>query len=154
MGVMGVGGGRRAQPASAASNVPDGEFFPGELRLFAGDYVPEAWLRCVGQELATDEHERLAKAVGSAFGGDGSKRFRLPDLRGRGLLGAGHVAEENPRKVGEYGRAIVARNEGDRPSTLAMTYLIAPELNVGVPLIGEVRAFSFPYAPEGWKVCD
>lgn len=154
VGVMGVRGGWRAQPASATSNVPDGEIFPGELLLFAGDHVPEGWLRCVGQELATDEHEQLAKAVGSTFGGDGSKHFRLPDLRGRGLLGVGRVAEERPRKVGEYGRAIVARNAGDRPSSLGMTYLIAAEFNAGVPLVGEVRAFSFRYAPEGWKVCD
>jgi microcystin-dependent protein len=152
--VVGVRGGWRAQPASAALKLPDDEIFPGELRLFAGDYVPAGWLLCVGQELAADQHEELAKAVGSTFGGDGSKRFGLPDLRGRGLLGAGHVAAEKPRKVSEYGHAIVAQHAGDRPSSLGMTYLIAPEFNFDEPLVGEVRAFSFRYAPEGWRVCD
>jgi microcystin-dependent protein len=151
---MGVRGGWGAQPASAASNVPDGEVFPGELVLFAGDFVPDGWLRCVGQDLPADEHEQLAKAVGSTFGGDGSKRFGLPDLRGRGLLGAGRVAEEKPRKVGEYGHAIVGRNEGGRPSSLGLTYLIAPDSYFDLPLVGEVRAFGFRYAPGGWKVCD
>jgi Phage Tail Collar Domain len=76
--VMGVRGGWRAQPASAASNVPDGEIFPGELRLFAGDYVPDGWLRCVGQELATDAHEQLAEAVAARSEVTGVSVFGSP----------------------------------------------------------------------------
>ncbi|MFL5863105.1 MAG: tail fiber protein [Solirubrobacteraceae bacterium] len=129
------------------------DVFPGELRLFAGAYVPAGWLGCVGGEVAVNEHRSLAEALGEVFGG-GRERFRLPDLRGRGLAGAGDVSGAPSRKVGEYGPALVVRGPDDEPSSLGLTYVISPEREYAEPLIGEVRAFAFPFAPKGWEVCD
>jgi microcystin-dependent protein len=151
---MGSRTGWLAQAASAETTVYPGEVFPGELLLFAGDYVPNGWLRCVGSDLAVEDHRALAEALGYVFGGDGRERFRLPDLRGRGLVGAGQVSGEPSRKVGEYGRALAVRGRDDEPSSLSLTYLISPEFDYREPLIGEVRAFGFPLVPGGWEMCD
>lgn len=61
-----------------------GDWFMGEIRLFAFDYVPtDGWLSCNGQILQIAQNQALYSLVGIAFGGDGQKTFALPDLRGR-----------------------------------------------------------------------
>jgi len=57
--------------------------YPGEIRLFAGNVPPAGWAFCHGQTAPTDVAPRLFAAIGTRFGGDGRKTFRLPDLRGR-----------------------------------------------------------------------
>lgn len=57
--------------------------FLGEIRLFAGDTVPEGWLSCDGRRLSVEEHDTLYSLLGNWFGGDGIHDFALPDLRGR-----------------------------------------------------------------------
>jgi microcystin-dependent protein len=155
VGVLGASSGWLV-PAASAAEIHAEEVFPGELRLFAGDYVPSGWLGCVGQELAASDHDELAKALGGAFGGNEHDRFRLPDLRGRGLVGAGAVSGEPPRRVGEHGRGLVERSADNHPSSLALTYLISPEFKYTEPFIGEVRAFSFgqDQSPGHWLACD
>jgi microcystin-dependent protein len=157
VGVFGARTGWLVETASATPGLSEQEIFPGELVLFAGDYVPHGWLGCVGEELAVEHHGELAHALGDTFGGDGRERFRLPDLRGRALVGAGEVSGEPPRKVGEHGRGLVARSvrANIRRSTLALTYLISPEFGAERPLVGEVRAFAFQVVtPRHWLPCD
>jgi microcystin-dependent protein len=149
----GVGAGWFAQEASAASIQP--EFVaPGELHLFAGDYVPRDWLGVTGQELSVEAYPELAKAVGDAFGDHGSGRFRLPDLRGRAVAGNGQVPSGPAYAVGAAGPGLAQRTQNELASTLALTYLISPHGLYQPALVGEVRPFGFEFAPRGWAICN
>jgi microcystin-dependent protein len=57
--------------------------FVGEIRMFAGNFAPEGWMFCEGQQLAISEYETLYQLIGDTYGGDGQLVFQLPDLRGR-----------------------------------------------------------------------
>ncbi|GAB2881296.1 phage tail protein [Nocardioides pacificus] len=57
--------------------------YVGEIRLFAGNFAPNGWMFCEGQQLSISENETLFQLIGTTYGGDGQETFRLPDLRGR-----------------------------------------------------------------------
>jgi microcystin-dependent protein len=63
--------------------------FAGEIRMFAGDNVPSGWLACEGQELSIAEYPALYANISTLYGGDGVSSFKLPDMRGRVLIGKG-----------------------------------------------------------------
>ena len=63
--------------------------FLGEIRIFAGDYVPRDWLPCNGQLLKISEHQALFSLLRTNYGGDGVTNFGIPDLRGRIPVGIG-----------------------------------------------------------------
>jgi microcystin-dependent protein len=66
-----------------------GEYFIGEIRLFAFGITPNGWLPCDGRVLNIQTNATLYSLLGSQFGGDGKTTFALPDLRGRAIVGAG-----------------------------------------------------------------
>src|ERR1700726_3720239 len=57
--------------------------YVGEIRMFAGNFAPAAWMFCEGQLLPISEYETLFNLIGTTYGGDGQSTFALPDLRGR-----------------------------------------------------------------------
>jgi microcystin-dependent protein len=61
--------------------------FVGEIRLFAFSVIPRGWLACQGQTLAVAQNQALFALLGTIYGGDGKTNFKLPDLRGRVLVG-------------------------------------------------------------------
>ncbi|MFD2706955.1 phage tail protein [Salibacterium lacus] len=67
--------------------------FIGEVRLFAGNYVPEGWAFCDGQLLSVNTNEALYSLIGTQFGGDGRQTFALPDFRGRVGIHQGQAPE-------------------------------------------------------------
>lgn len=77
--------------------------YVGEVRMFAGGFVPAGWLECDGGPVAANHYPALTAAIGTAFGGDGATTLGLPDLRGRTPLGAGNGPGLTPRPRGEAG---------------------------------------------------
>lgn len=65
------------------------EPYVGEIRLFAFNRLPPGWLFCQGQEEQIQKMPLLHAAIGTTYGGDGVKTFRLPDLRGRAGIHCG-----------------------------------------------------------------
>lgn len=63
------------------------ENYLGEIRLFASETIPSGWLPCEGQVMDVSKHTALYKLIGPSYGSDGRK-FKLPDLRGRVVMGA------------------------------------------------------------------
>lgn len=63
--------------------VGDEDPFIGEMRLFSFGMVPPGWASCDGQELSIQQNLTLFSLLGTAFGGNGSTTFKLPDLRAR-----------------------------------------------------------------------
>jgi len=61
----------------------------GEIRIFAGNFVPRGWASCQGQPLSIASNDVLFAIIGTLYGGDGTTTFNLPDLRGRIPIGTG-----------------------------------------------------------------
>lgn len=59
------------------------ESYLGEIRMFAGPWVPKNWAYCDGQLLPIAQYSSLYALLGTAYGGDGYSYFALPDMRGR-----------------------------------------------------------------------
>jgi microcystin-dependent protein len=64
----------------------------GEVKLFAGSYVPLGWEFCNGQLLSIENNTALFAIIGIEYGGNGSTNFALPDLRGATPVGFGTPA--------------------------------------------------------------
>ena len=64
----------------------------GQIMMYAGSFPPtpiNGWQPCAGQVLNITDNPALYAAIGSAYGGDGTTTFALPDLRGRAPVGTG-----------------------------------------------------------------
>jgi microcystin-dependent protein len=57
--------------------------YVGEIRMFAGNFPPNGWLFCSGQQLPISENETLFQLIGTMYGGDGESTFNLPNLQSR-----------------------------------------------------------------------
>jgi microcystin-dependent protein len=77
----------------------------GTIIAFAGKITktPAGWLACEGQELKVASFKELFAALGTLYGGDGVMTFRLPDLRGRVIVGAGQALALSNRALGQKG---------------------------------------------------
>jgi microcystin-dependent protein len=74
--------------------------FTGEIRLFAGNYVPQGWLACDGSLQSIQDYAALYSLIGTIYGGNGTSNFALPDLRGRVPIGQGRGTGLTARTVG------------------------------------------------------
>jgi microcystin-dependent protein len=75
----------------------------GEVKIFAGTFVPRGWAYCDGQVLAISQNTALFALIGTEYGGDGRTTFALPDLRGRVAIGQGRGIGLTPVRVGQRG---------------------------------------------------
>ncbi|MGZ8285668.1 MAG: phage tail protein [Allosphingosinicella sp.] len=57
--------------------------YVGEIRMFAGNFNPNGWMFCSGQQLPIAENETLFQLIGTTFGGDGQETFNLPNFQSR-----------------------------------------------------------------------
>ena len=53
------------------------------------NFAPRGWAFCHGQILPIAQNQALFALLGTTYGGDGRTTFALPDLRDRGIIGAG-----------------------------------------------------------------
>ena len=60
-----------------------GQPFIGEIRMFGGNFAPQGWAFCDGQQVPISENDALFTLIGTTYGGDGQETFNLPDLQGR-----------------------------------------------------------------------
>nr|DAR27460.1 MAG TPA: tail collar domain [Caudoviricetes sp.] len=84
----------------------------GIVQMWAGSKIPEGYLLCEGQQLKQSEYPELYAALGttfnSAYSADGTRYsttsgyFRLPDLRGRFVVGY-HVSDRDYSIYGAVG---------------------------------------------------
>jgi microcystin-dependent protein len=62
--------------------------FIGELAICAGN-PPAGWTLCEGQLMQIAQNQQLFSLLGATYGGDATRTFALPDLRGRVPLNFG-----------------------------------------------------------------
>jgi microcystin-dependent protein len=77
----------------------------GTVSPFIGsiESVPKNWLLCDGSYVSIDSYPELYTLIGSIYGPVEDGRFKLPDFRGRTLVGAGSGNSLSTRLLGELG---------------------------------------------------
>lgn len=96
----------------------------GIIAPFAGDTPPQGWLLCDGAEYAQAALPDLFAVVSTRYniGGEAAGRFRVPDLRGRTVIGPGgdgSAANDVARQLGQRGgdTRLQAHNHGGTTGT-------------------------------------
>ncbi|MDQ2105975.1 phage tail protein [Azospirillum isscasi] len=56
---------------------------------FAGVFAPQGSAQCWGQEVPVQQNQALFSLISTIYGGTGNPTFKLPDLRGRVMVGSG-----------------------------------------------------------------
>jgi microcystin-dependent protein len=75
--------------------------FLGEIRVFPYDFAPYQWQFCNGQLLPISQYAALFSLLGTAFGGNGTSVFGLPNLQGRVPVGIGTGPGLSPYDMGQ-----------------------------------------------------
>src|SRR5262245_40894463 len=83
----------------------DTDAFLGQILAVAFNYVPPGWEACDGHLLLIAEHQDLFSILGTAYGGNGSTNFAVPDLRGRLAVCRGQEPGHPNYDVGQTGGA-------------------------------------------------
>lgn len=65
------------------------EVFMGTVMPFGFNFAPKGWATCSGQQMSIQQNSALFSLLGTAFGGNGTQTFGLPDLRSRVAVGQG-----------------------------------------------------------------
>ena len=69
----------------------------GQQIEYAGDTVPTGFLECNGAEVRASDYPDLFAAIGSTYGtAQAAGHFKLPDLRGASVTGAGGTRSAGP----------------------------------------------------------
>lgn len=80
---------------------------PGMILAFGGipGNIPTGYALCDGSQLSQTQFAALFSAIGTTWntGGESPGNFRVPDLRGRDLIGAGTGSGLTPRSSGQTG---------------------------------------------------
>ena len=67
---------------------------PGTIWAYGGATAPLGWLLCDGSDVSRTTFAKLFAVIGTAYGSGSGSTFRVPDFRGRMLLG---VSGTHPR---------------------------------------------------------
>jgi microcystin-dependent protein len=90
-----------AAGATCASPAFAEAIYVGQVQATAATYCPKGTLEANGQVLQISSYQVLFSLLGVTYGGDGSKTFALPDLRGRVTAGQGSGPGLPPLKQGQ-----------------------------------------------------
>jgi microcystin-dependent protein len=77
------------------------EPFLGQITVYPYTFPPYGWLDCAGQLLPISQYAALFSLLGTAYGGNGTTTFGLPDLQGRVPVGQGQLAGGSNYAMGE-----------------------------------------------------
>jgi microcystin-dependent protein len=63
--------------------------FVSQIQIFPFNFAPVGWAMCNGQILSISQNAALFSLLGTAFGGNGTTNFALPNLQGAVPVGMG-----------------------------------------------------------------
>jgi microcystin-dependent protein len=75
--------------------------FLGQITFYPYNFAPSRWAMCFGQLIPISQNAALFSLLGTAFGGNGTSNFGLPDLRGRVSIGQGQLPGGDTYVMGE-----------------------------------------------------
>lgn len=64
----------------------------GTIAMFGAEKDPEGWVRCDGRILDRNAYPKLFAAIGTTNGFTSPTNFKVPEIRGRGVIGTGDFA--------------------------------------------------------------
>ncbi len=108
------------KPASAV------ECMLGEVRWFASNFAPRGWAFAHGQTIPIAQNSALFSLLGTYYGGDGRTTFRLPDLRGRHLIGTGTTKSGGSLRPGDRRTYQVGNTKGGKDQYAAPSVALNP----------------------------
>lgn len=65
------------------------DYYLGQIGIYGFNFAPRGWALCNGAILPIAQNTALFSLVGTAYGGNGTTTFALPDLRSRTPIGSG-----------------------------------------------------------------
>lgn len=129
------------------------EPFLGEIQLFAFNFSPADWAFCNGQLLPISQYSTLYSLLGTAFGGNGTQNFGVPNFQGNAACAVGQGPGLTNRTLGEpFGAETVTLSLQEMPqhSHLAQMYNQrdvnkrqgAPQANSGIVAPANTSPFT------------
>jgi microcystin-dependent protein len=97
--------------------------YVGEIRSFAGDFIPNGWTECDGGLFHINRFTMAFAILENRFGGDRAQTFAVPDLRGCTPVGADARHPLGTR----FGSAIDASATAGEIAYLPLRYMICLE---------------------------
>lgn len=79
--------------------------FVGQIMQVGFNFAPVNWALCAGQLLPISQNQALFALLGTAYGGNGTVNFQLPDLQSRVAIGTGQGQGLSAYTVGQKGGA-------------------------------------------------
>ncbi|CAF1183227.1 unnamed protein product [Rotaria sordida] len=91
---------------------------PGTILAFAGATNPNGWLKADGSIVSQQQYPALFQVIGDSYGaGDQVNTFKLPDLRGRVIVGSGKGVGLTNRLLGnQFGSEQHALTQNEMPA--------------------------------------
>lgn len=127
----------------------------GGICAFAGNFAPRDWAFANGALLSISQNTAMFSLLGTNFGGDGRTTFGLPDLQGRGIVGAGNGPGLSPYSIGQKAgseRATLTVSQIPSHSHGASTSVTMVILGTDVTIETSLNAYASPGAsnnPQG-----
>lgn len=82
----------------------------GEIKMWAGDTIPDGWLLCDGSEVSKTDYPYLYASIGDLWGTpSSSSNFKLPNLTGRVPVGYNSADTDTTETFGQVGATGGAR---------------------------------------------
>jgi microcystin-dependent protein len=79
------------------------EFYLGQIIQFGGNFAINGTAMCNGQIIPISQNTALFSLLGTFYGGNGTSKFALPDLRGRSMIHQGQGTGLSPYVIGQQG---------------------------------------------------
>ena len=97
--------------------------FIGEIQVFGFNFPPVGWAACNGATMSLMQNQTLFALIGTAYGGNGTSTFQLPNLVDRAACSQGQGPGLTARTIGEsFGEMSHTLITAEMPShTHAMT---------------------------------
>ena len=64
----------------------------GTIAMYGAEKDPDGWVRCDGRTLERNAYPKLFAAIGTTNGFTTATNFKVPDIRGRNIIGTGDFA--------------------------------------------------------------
>lgn len=90
--------------------------FLGEVQIFGFNFAPYGWALCNGATLNISQYSALFSLLGTAYGGNGTNTFQLPNLTTRAPCSQGTGLGLSPRVIGQaFGEAAHSLSSNEMP---------------------------------------
>jgi len=92
------------------------DVFIGTVSAFGFNFAPYGWAQCQGQILPISAYTALFSLLGTAYGGNGTSNFGLPNLQNRVAIGQGSNGQSSYNMGEEGGNTSVTITTSTMPT--------------------------------------